>query len=101
MSNKTTVFILAWMCLICSFFTSFGVLLICSSIFFSVGYIIEEMNIKSVLDLKAFYVLYNDSILIEHSTIVLALDYNSAVVKFKKEFKGNYYKIKSITEKNK
>jgi len=46
MSNKTTVFIIAWMCLVGSFFTSFGVLLICSSIFFSAGYIIEEIKNK-------------------------------------------------------
>jgi hypothetical protein len=44
MDNKTTIFTLAWVCLVGSFFTSFGVLLICSSIFFSAGFIMEEIE---------------------------------------------------------
>ena len=44
MSNSKTTLILGSMCLVGSFFTSFGVLFICSSIFFSASYIIEEIE---------------------------------------------------------
>jgi hypothetical protein len=44
MNNKQTTLILGWMCLVGSFFTSFGVLFICSSIFFSAHFIIEALK---------------------------------------------------------
>jgi len=44
MNNKTTTLILGWICLVGSFFTSFGVLFICSSIFFSAHFIIETLE---------------------------------------------------------
>jgi len=44
MTNSKTTLILGWMCLIGSFFTSFGVLFICSSIFFSAHFIIETLE---------------------------------------------------------
>lgn len=43
-SNKVVAEVLGWMCLVGSFFTSFGVLFICSSIFFSTSFIIETVE---------------------------------------------------------
>ena len=43
-SNKVVAEVLGWMCLVGSFFTSFGVLFICSSIFFSANFIIQEIE---------------------------------------------------------
>lgn len=95
MTNKTTTEILGWICLISSFFNNF----ICSSIFFSAHFIIQTLDKNKDLKLKPFLVKY-DYILNDKSTIILAFNYNSAVEKFKKEFKNNYYTIKEITEQN-
>ena len=99
MSNSKTTLISGSMCLVGSFFTSFGVLFICSSIFFSAHFIIETLEKNRDSKLKPFLVKY-DFILSDKSTIILAFDYNSAVEKFKKEFKNNYYTIKEITEQS-
>jgi len=103
MKNSTTTFIIGWIFLISSFFFSYGINLICASIYFSAHYIIESLKDKnnSLEKLKIFHVEYADNVLIECSTIILALDYNSAVEKFKKDYKGKYLRIKNITEQNK
>jgi len=44
MSNKTSTFIIGWIFLVSSFFFSYGVNVICASIFFSAHYIVEEIQ---------------------------------------------------------
>ena len=99
MINKQTTLILGWLFLIAGFFTSYGINIICSSIFFSAHFIIETLENSRNSKLKPFLVKY-DYILNNKSTIILAFDYNDAVEKFKKEFKHNYYTIKEIIEQN-
>ena len=44
MTNKTTTLVLGWLFLIAGFFSSYGVNIICSSIFFSAHFIIETLD---------------------------------------------------------
>lgn len=44
MTNKTTVYILAWIFLIASFVYNYDVNVICASIFFSTYYVIETIE---------------------------------------------------------
>lgn len=44
MEDKTTVNIIAWIFLICSMFTSYGVFIICASIWFCTYYIIKAIE---------------------------------------------------------
>lgn len=46
MKTKTTAYILGWIYLISSFFVSYGVNIICSSIFFAAYLIIEAIENK-------------------------------------------------------
>lgn len=46
MKTKTTAYILGWICFIASWFTSYGINLICSSIFFAAYLIIEAIEKK-------------------------------------------------------
>lgn len=46
--NRDSVRVAGWMFLIYSFFGEWGTCMICASIFFSAGYIIEEMNKKKL-----------------------------------------------------
>ena len=44
MNNKQTTLILGWIFLVASLFSSYGVNIICSSIFFSTHFIIETLE---------------------------------------------------------
>jgi hypothetical protein len=44
MSNKTTTLVLGWIFLIAGFFGSYGINIICASIFFSANLIIETIE---------------------------------------------------------
>lgn len=46
MTNSKTTEIIGWMFLIASFFVSYGVNIICASIFFAAHFIIETINGK-------------------------------------------------------